>query len=100
MKWRIVGILIITAALSACGVQGEKAVPLKNPEGVEQAKIFLKRYADGAPMTSEVSAFPQIVEEVRKADPAKADLLQKGFDDMKKSPSSLKAKAKELLSKL
>jgi hypothetical protein len=100
MKWRIVGILVITASLSACGAPGEKAVPLNNPQGIEEAKIFLKRYADGQPMASEVSAFPQILEQVRKADPAKADMLQKGFDEMKKSPGSLKAKAKELLGKL
>ena len=31
---------------------------------------------------------------------AKADLLEKGFEEMKKSPATLRTKAKELLGKL
>jgi hypothetical protein len=68
---------------------------------LEQAKAILENYAKGAPMTSEVSSFPGVIEEVRKTDPQKADLLEKGFADLQKGPKSeLGAKAKALLKKL
>ena len=96
--------LVVAVALWGCGGGvGEKSYEKKQDPPLEQAKVILQRYADGQPMTSEVSNFPTIVEEVRKTDPAKADILQKGFDDLQKhknEPSHLKEKSKELLKKL
>jgi hypothetical protein len=51
-------------------------------------------------MGSEAMTFAEIVEEVRKTDPQKATILEKGFADLKRSPSDRSVKARELLKKL
>lgn len=90
------------AGLTGCGEPGrkEERVAVPQVDSLKQVRALLQRYADGQPMTSEASSFPGMIAEVRKTDPAKADLLQKGFEDMQKNPASLRAKAKELLGKL
>ena len=101
-KWQAVALwLVVAVAAWGCGggVQ-EQTFEKKQDPPLERAKVILQRYADGAPMTSEASEFPTIVEEVRKTDAAKADILQKGFDDLKSHKSDLKEKSKELLKKL
>ena len=64
-------------------------------------KSVLQQYAAGQPLGSEVTSFPGMVEEVRKADPAKADILEKGLQEIEQaSPAGRPAKAKSLLQKL
>jgi hypothetical protein len=65
------------------------------------ARAVLQRYANGEPMSSEVTSFPKLVEDVRAKDPQRADILQKGLEDLQKSPPRARqAKAKELLKRL
>ena len=45
-------------------------------------------------------AFDEIVADVRKTDPQKATILEKGFADLKRSPGNLSGKARELLKRL
>jgi hypothetical protein len=96
--------VLLLAALtpSGCGPAGvrEKTVEIQNSTGLAEARAILERYAKGAPMTSEASDFPQIVDEVRKTDPAKAEILEKGFADLQKRKGNLAPKARELLKKL
>jgi hypothetical protein len=68
--------------------------------GLERAKVILNDYAQGAPMGSEAMTFAEIVEEVRKTDPQKATILEKGFADLKRTPGERSAKARDLLKKL
>jgi hypothetical protein len=52
-------------------------------------------------MSSEVTTFPQMVENVRAKDPRRAEVLEKGLADLQKSaPAARPAKARELLKKL
>ena len=51
-------------------------------------------------MGSEAMTFDEIVEDVRKTDPQKATILEKGFADLKRSPANRSAKARELLKQL
>jgi len=90
------------ALLWLCGCSGGKVVtaPVKEQSGLEQAKVILNDYAKGNPMGSEATMFDEIVEQVRKSDPQKATILEKGFADLKKSPGNRSAKAKELLKQL
>ena len=62
--------------------------------------MILNDYTQGAPMGSEAMTFEEIVAEVRKTDPPKATILEKGFADLKRSPGNRSAKARELLKKL
>jgi len=76
-----------------------KVSSANNP--LTQATSLLQRYADGQPLTSEATSFPAMVEDVRKTDPAKADILKVGLDEIQKaSPAARPAKAKEILGKL
>jgi len=51
-------------------------------------------------MGSEAATFEEVVAEVRKTDPQKATILEKGFADLKRSPQSLRDKARALLRQL
>jgi hypothetical protein len=66
-----------------------------------QPRSVLTRYAEGQPLGSEVTSFPFMVQELRKTDPQKADLLEKGFQELEQaSPATRAAKAQDLLNKL
>jgi hypothetical protein len=95
----LVGISVM-ALLGLCGCGKDSAVEVKPQSGLERAKAILNDYIEGAPLGSEAMTFEEIVAEVRQTDPHKAAILEKGFADLKRSPSKLSAKARELLKKL
>src|SRR5215831_17800788 len=100
--WLGVGMIFVALlGLWGCGRGGKgPPVEVKPQSGLERAKVILNDYAQGAPMGSEVETFPEIVEEVRRTDPQKAAILEKGFADLKRSPDNRRAKARELLKQL
>jgi hypothetical protein len=95
-------VLIAGAILCGCGQQAvqEKTYQVKMPTGLEQAKQLLQRYADGASLGSEFTSFPQIIEEVKKTDPQKAQILEQGVAELEHAGPGLADKAKTLLEKL
>jgi hypothetical protein len=100
--WLGVGIIFMALlGLWGCGRGGKGPQAEVKPQGgLERAKVILNDYAQGAPMGSEAMTFEEIVAEVRKTDPQKATILEKGFADLKRSPGNRSAKARELLKKL
>lgn len=97
----LVAALLAPLAVVGCGGGGQPPVKVQPLSGVEQAKAVLRGYAKGDPVGSEVMTFPDIVEEVRKADPAKAEMLKQAFDELPKAtPANRAARAKALLGKL
>lgn len=91
------------ALLAGCGPPGtvkEESIETKAPDPIAEARAALTNYANGRPVTSEASTFPQLVERVRAVDPAKADILDKGLKDIMSNKQGTAAKAKELLKKL
>jgi len=101
-KWQLVAILLVAvAALSGCsqGVK-EQSFTVKETPALDQAKQILQRYANGQPMASEASSWPGIIEDVKKSDPEKGKILEKGIEDIQKSKANPGPKAKEILSKL
>jgi hypothetical protein len=102
-NWRSLGILLAAAAaLAGCesGRIKEQTVDLHMTKGLERAKEYIEHYAKGEPIGSEAAAFSGVVEEVRATDPAKAEVLEKGFADLLKAKGDLKPKAQALLKKL
>ncbi len=100
--WQIAGAVLLAAvACSGCkqDTPQVKTFQVKMATGVDQAKQLLQRYAEGAPLGSEVTSFTQIVDEVKKTDAQKADVLAKGFADLQKG-GDISAKAKALLKQL
>jgi len=96
--------LAAAVALAGCGPSGrvkEETIEVKENSALDQSKKYLEAYSKGQPISSEASTYDSLVAEVRKTDAARADVLQKGFDDLKKAPKgSVPAKAKEILAKL
>jgi hypothetical protein len=90
--------------LAGCGPPGtvkEEKIAVKEQKASAQAVDLLNRYAKGQPLGSEVTTFPQVVAGVREEDPFRADILEKGFAELKTAPKgTLAAKAKEILAKL
>ncbi len=97
--WPGVGIIVM-ALLGPCGCGKDPPVEVQPQSGLERAKVILNDYANGVPMGSEAETFEEIVAEVRKTDPEKAKILEKGFADLKRSPKDRSDKARALLKKL
>ena len=97
--WPGVGIIFM-ALLGPCGCGKDPPVEVQPQSGLERAKQILTDYVNGAPVGSEAETFEEIVAEVRKTDPKKATLLEKGFSDLKRSPQNLKSKSRALLKQL
>ena len=92
--------IIFVALVGLCGCGKAPPVEVKPQSGLERAKGILTDYANGVPMGSEQITFEEIVAEVRQADPQKATILEKGFADLKRSPTNLSGKARALLKQL
>jgi hypothetical protein len=91
---------MVLLGLWGCGGGKNPQAEVQSQSGLERAKVILNDYAKGVPMGSEAMTFDEIVEEVRKTDPQKATILEKGFADLKRSPGDRSVKARELLKKL
>jgi hypothetical protein len=99
---RLLAGLALAGLAVGCGGGGvkEKTVVVKNTDIMQQVQGTLQNYARGQPLASEVTSYDYMIEEVRKIDPAKADILKAGLDDLKKTRGSPAPKAKALLKKL
>ena len=92
--------IIFLALLGLSGCGKDPPVEVQPQSGLERARVILNDYASGVPMGSEVETFEEIVAEVRKTDPKKAEILEKGFADLKRSPKDPSGKARALLKRL
>ena len=98
--WLGVGIIVV-ALLGLCGCgKGPPPVVVQPQSGLERAKAILNDYAQGVRMGSEAMTFDEMVEDVRKTDPQKATILEKGFADLKRSPQNRSGIARGLLKQL
>lgn len=98
----LVGLVVLPGTLGCGRSVKEEAIEVKaSNDPLFEARAVLQRYAAGQPLSSEVTSFPYMVEQVRKVDPARAEVLEKGLAEIQKaSPASRPARAKELLRKL
>ncbi|MBX3400994.1 MAG: hypothetical protein KF873_19855 [Gemmataceae bacterium] len=95
--------LLLPLVLVAFGCGGgpkEEMIPVKPIDPMAQVKSTLQNYAKGQPLGSEVTSYEYMVNELQKADPAKAEILKAGLDELQKVKGSPAAKAKELMKKL
>ena len=95
-------LLLLAAACGGCSqpTRTEKTFQVEVLGPLDQAKQLLRQYADGAPPGSEVTTYPQLIEGAKKADLQKGEILEKGLEDIQKSPAGRAAKAKALLGQL
>lgn len=93
--------IIFMALLVLCGCgRSSPPVEIQPQSGLERAKQILNDYASGVPLGSEAATYEEVVAEVRKTDPQKATILEKGFADLKRSPQNPRDKARALLKQL
>jgi hypothetical protein len=93
----------IAAVTAGCGspVKEEQIEIKESNDPLSMPRTLLQRYAEGQPLSSEVTSFPKMVEDVRAKDPARAEILEKGLKEIQEAPPPARpAKAKELLEKL
>jgi hypothetical protein len=91
------------AGLVGCAQSGTpKVETIQAPpaDPLAEAKTILTNYANGMPVTSEAEDFPKLAARVKEKDAAKGEILEKGLSEIKASPTTAQAKAKELLKKL
>ena len=96
------GLMLVVASLAGCGGAGDAPVNVTPPASTEQLKAALNDVAQSGQLGSGGMVIEQEIETIRATDAAKADMLQKGYDELKAatSPEAAKAKAQELMSKL
>jgi hypothetical protein len=100
----LLAVALLAGSLTGC-MRGPKEQEIEvkaSNDPLNAPRTVLERYAKGEPMGSEVTSFPYMVNEVRKTDPTRADILEKGLEDLQKEkdPANRKVKAKALLQKL
>ena len=91
---------VLALLILGCGRNPEKIIAIPAGDPLANARTVLKRYVEGQPMASEVESFPDLVASVRKVDPERADVLEKGLEEIKKNPSNRATIAKGLLGKM
>lgn len=64
------------------------------------ARTVLERYAGGAEIASEVSGFPKLIEDLKKADAERGAIVEQALEDIQKAPGKRAAIAKAALEKI
>jgi hypothetical protein len=94
-------VVVVLLLLSGCGKKYAPPQPLTGEDQLRLAKLTLQQYIDGETMGSEVESFDEIVTQVQTIDPAKAEILKRGFEELKRAPpNALKPVAKKILDQL
>ena len=89
------------AGAGGCGgPPREESITVKPADPMDQVKATLNNYVKGQPLASEVTSFDYMVAQVKKTDPAKAEILKAGLEELKTVKTRPGPKAKELLVKL
>ncbi len=104
LRLTFAALAVIPLFVVGCG-QGpreEQTIAVKaSNDPLELPRSVLRQYAAGQPMGSEAAGFDAMIETVRKADPARADVLQKGLEEIKAAnPAARAGMANALLEKL
>ncbi len=104
-KLRALGVALVGVAFAAgCGSDGRvrpQDIAIKEDTALKRATTLLESYAKGQAVGSESTSFEYMVNELRKEDPTRADILQKGLEELQKTKGpATAAKAKEILAKL
>lgn len=97
----LIAAMILAGIAAGCGGPvKEEMIEVKKQDPMVQVKATLLNYVNGQPLASEVTSFDFMIEDVRKVDPAKAEILKAGLEDLKTTKGSPATKARALLKKL
>ena len=101
----LLAVAVIAAACAVfvgcdTGTPQVKTIDAPQMDPVQEAKNILTNYSNGSPVTSEAAGFPDLIKRVKEKDAAKGEILEKGLNEIKATPSNAKPIATELLKKL
>jgi hypothetical protein len=89
----------MTGCVSSVSEERIEVSPANDPLFLPRS--VLEQYARGQALGSEVTSFPKMIEDVRRVDPERAEILDQGLQQIQEaSPATRAAKAKELLEQL
>jgi hypothetical protein len=92
---------LIAFSITACSKPQNETIIIKTAaDPLDGIRTVLDGYAKGQPLRSEVSSFPDYINDIRKVNPEKADVLEKGLQELQKPGVNVQSKAKALLEKL
>jgi hypothetical protein len=92
---------LIAFSITACSKPQNETIIIKTAaDPLDGLRTVLDGYAKGQPLRSEVSSFPDYINDIRKVNPEKADVLEKGLQELQKPGVNVQSKAKALLEKL
>lgn len=95
-----VAVAYLFAGIAGCGPQHE-TIAVVHRDPLSEVRSTLQNYVDGRPLTSEVTTFDYLVNELRKVAPEKADILAAGLAELRESSGGLlRTKALALMRKL
>jgi len=96
------GSFLLFAFAVGCGGVREESIQVKNADDpLATPRSILERYSQGQALGSEVAGFPKLVEDVKKTDPARGEVLAKGFEEIQKAaPPARAGIAKDVLAKI
>lgn len=92
--------LAVVAGCNPSGIKVESYKPDKPPAAVEQAKQLLQQYANGGPLGSEVTGYPQLIERVKQEDAQKGEILEKAWPRSKRPPGREWKRPRRLMQQL
>ncbi|MEI6686307.1 MAG: hypothetical protein WCN64_09230 [Planctomycetota bacterium] len=92
---------LIAFSITACSQPKNETIIIKAAEDpLDGIRTVLDGYVKGQPIRSEASSFPNYINDIRKVSPEKADILEKGLEELQKPGANVQGKAKALLEKL
>lgn len=92
---------LIAFSITACSKPQNETIVIKAAEDpLDGIRTVLDGYVKGQPLRSEVSSFPNYISDIKKVNPEKAAILEKGLEDLQKPGVNVQSKAKALLEKL
>lgn len=92
---------LIAFSITACSQPKNETIIIKAAaDPLDGIRTVLDGYVKGQPIRSEASSFPDYINDIKKVNPEKADILEKGLEELQKPGVNVQSKAKALLEKL
>ena len=92
---------LIAFSITACSQQQNETIIVKAAaDPLDGIRTVLDGYVKGQPIRSEASSFPNYINDIKKVNPEKAAVLEKGLEELQKPGANVQSKAKALLEKL
>ena len=70
------------------------------PPAIERVQAYLQRYADGQPVSSELTVFPGLISDLQETGNEHHSMVQEVYEDLQVNPRRAQRIAREALKKI